>query len=219
MASSESQELPQPESPTASTGPSLPRCIILLSRSPRSLCSSSRLLRTEEAPVSRAVSGRWSVLTLQTSLQNSITEFIGQRCDGAKPACGQCIMKRRTEDCEYTNVQGLTRSQMLEENIAILESRIRELENPGETAPSVRLYDPRPSRSDAPIAEGQSEPEGGPMTIPSVDRVGNLSSSGMYCVTLLLCFSYMLLGLSIGRGIVHVVSITSSRWNSRYSRS
>ena len=47
--------------------------------------------------------------------------------------------KGRAEDCEYTaDIQGLTRTQMLEENIAILEQRIRELENPGDAA-SVQL--------------------------------------------------------------------------------
>lgn len=49
---------------------------------------------------------------------------------------------------------------MLEENIAILESRIRELENPDESAPSVRLYDP--SRTSGPSGQGNVEgSEGG----------------------------------------------------------
>ncbi|CAL1711048.1 unnamed protein product [Somion occarium] len=63
------------------------------------------------------------------------------RCDGNQPACGQCVSKRREEDCEYTTAPGLTRTQMLEENIALLEARIRELENPDER-PSVKLRDP-----------------------------------------------------------------------------
>lgn len=64
---------------------------------------------------------------------------ISQKCDGARPVCGQCTAKRRPDDCEYTTGQGLTRSQMLEENIALLETRIRELENRDTSAPSVRL--------------------------------------------------------------------------------
>ncbi|KAL4250366.1 hypothetical protein ABKN59_005899 [Abortiporus biennis] len=61
------------------------------------------------------------------------------RCDGAKPVCGQCSKAGRPEDCEYTmNIQGLTRSQMLEENIALLEARIHELENPVQSS-SVKL--------------------------------------------------------------------------------
>ena len=66
-----------------------------------------------------------------------------QRCDGNKPACGQCIAKARSEDCEYTSdLQGLTKTQMLEENITLLEARIRELENPAEASSSVRLHNP-----------------------------------------------------------------------------
>ncbi|KIP11315.1 hypothetical protein PHLGIDRAFT_124964 [Phlebiopsis gigantea 11061_1 CR5-6] len=65
------------------------------------------------------------------------------RCDGVKPACGQCVSKRREEDCEYTSdTQGLTRTQLLEENISLLEARIRELENPSE-ASSVKLHTPQ----------------------------------------------------------------------------
>ncbi|KAI0792128.1 hypothetical protein C8Q75DRAFT_805167 [Abortiporus biennis] len=61
------------------------------------------------------------------------------RCDGQKPVCGQCIRGEREDDCEYTmDVQGLTRTQMLEEEIALLETKIRELENPGQSS-SVRL--------------------------------------------------------------------------------
>lgn len=37
----------------------------------------------------------------------------------------------------------MTRSRLLEENIALLEARIKELENPGESTPSVQLHDPR----------------------------------------------------------------------------
>ncbi|EMD36510.1 hypothetical protein CERSUDRAFT_95807 [Gelatoporia subvermispora B] len=64
------------------------------------------------------------------------------RCDGHKPVCGQCIGRSSPADCEYTDGSHMTRSQMLEENIAILEARIRELEHPDETTPSVRLRNP-----------------------------------------------------------------------------
>ncbi|KAI0343871.1 hypothetical protein BDW22DRAFT_1218263 [Trametopsis cervina] len=67
------------------------------------------------------------------------------RCDGAKPSCGQCARTGRAEDCEYTaDMQGLTRTQMLEENIALLEARIRELEDPDAEGSSVRLHNPLP---------------------------------------------------------------------------
>lgn len=64
-----------------------------------------------------------------------------QKCDGNKPACGRCIANHRPDDCEYATGAEVTRSRLLEENIALLEARIRELENPGEAAPSVQLYD------------------------------------------------------------------------------
>ncbi|KAI1798255.1 hypothetical protein LXA43DRAFT_19782 [Ganoderma leucocontextum] len=63
------------------------------------------------------------------------------KCDGTKPACGRCIANHRPDDCEYATGADVTRSRLLEENIALLEARIRELENPGEAAPSVQLYD------------------------------------------------------------------------------
>ncbi|KAI8970554.1 hypothetical protein BD414DRAFT_427596 [Trametes punicea] len=64
------------------------------------------------------------------------------RCDGIKPACGRCIANSRPDDCEYAVGGEVTRSRLLEENIALLEARIRELENPSES-PSVRLHNPR----------------------------------------------------------------------------
>ncbi|OCH88014.1 hypothetical protein OBBRIDRAFT_758881 [Obba rivulosa] len=64
------------------------------------------------------------------------------RCDGSKPVCGQCIGRNSPADCEYTDGSHMTRSQMLEENIALLEARIHELEYPDETPPSVRLSNP-----------------------------------------------------------------------------
>lgn len=63
-----------------------------------------------------------------------------QRCDGVRPVCGQCTSKGKADDCEYTgDVQGLTRIQLMEENIALLEARIRELEDPAQDS-SVRLH-------------------------------------------------------------------------------
>ena len=54
--------------------------------------------------------------------------YLLQRCDSVRPVCGPCIQARREDDCEYTDEQGRTRTQMLEENIIELETRIRELE-------------------------------------------------------------------------------------------
>ncbi|KAI9063679.1 hypothetical protein FKP32DRAFT_1650862 [Trametes sanguinea] len=70
------------------------------------------------------------------------------KCDGNKPACGRCLANNRPDDCEYAVGGEVTRSRLLEENIALLESRIKELENPSD-APSVRLHDPRRQTSTA----------------------------------------------------------------------
>ncbi|KAI0091627.1 hypothetical protein BDY19DRAFT_931436 [Irpex rosettiformis] len=59
------------------------------------------------------------------------------RCDGQRPTCDQC-MRSNILDCEYTD-EGLTASQILEQNISALEARIRQLEgDPG----SITLHDP-----------------------------------------------------------------------------
>lgn len=71
--------------------------------------------------------------------------------------CGPCSRANRSEDCEYTDGQGRTRTQMLEETIAQLEARIQELENPGSTSGSVTLHDPRSS-----FFQAQSSPLLGP---------------------------------------------------------
>ncbi|KAF7290213.1 Zn(2)-Cys(6) binuclear cluster domain-containing protein [Mycena indigotica] len=50
------------------------------------------------------------------------------KCDGRKPACGQCRRSPGTsEDCEYP-IEGRSRTQQLEETIKKLHSRIGELE-------------------------------------------------------------------------------------------
>jgi hypothetical protein len=69
-----------------------------------------------------------------------------QKCDGSKPICGQCIRARRPDDCEYTDGQGRSRTQILEENISRLEARIHELEHPDESLQSVTLHDPYSSQ-------------------------------------------------------------------------
>ncbi|KAF9258055.1 hypothetical protein L218DRAFT_948709 [Marasmius fiardii PR-910] len=50
------------------------------------------------------------------------------RCDGARPLCRTCrTSSNQFSDCEYTD-SGATASQRLEEQIAILEARLHELE-------------------------------------------------------------------------------------------
>ncbi|OSD07980.1 hypothetical protein PYCCODRAFT_1463240 [Trametes coccinea BRFM310] len=80
------------------------------------------------------------------------------KCDGNKPACGRCLANNRPDDCEYAVGGEVTRSRLLEENIALLESRIKELENPSD-APSVRLHDPRRQSSTAAGSARHALPE------------------------------------------------------------
>ena len=89
-----------------------------------------------------AEGGRWCVHILVLLIARNVHALVFyQRCDGQKPICGPCVTKGRADDCEYpSDVQGLTRTQLLEENIAILEARIREMENPEEST-SIRLHD------------------------------------------------------------------------------
>ncbi|KAH8101647.1 hypothetical protein DFH11DRAFT_1790190 [Phellopilus nigrolimitatus] len=63
------------------------------------------------------------------------------KCDGGRPVCTQCVFDDCASDCEYTDKQGRTRTQILEENIALLQARVQELENP-EHAQPVLLRDP-----------------------------------------------------------------------------
>ncbi|KAF4601613.1 hypothetical protein EYR40_004811 [Pleurotus pulmonarius] len=52
------------------------------------------------------------------------------KCDGVRPICGQCMRGDRAEDCEYAANSSYSRTQGLEDTIARMEARIRELENP-----------------------------------------------------------------------------------------
>ncbi|KAK7021134.1 hypothetical protein VNI00_017495 [Paramarasmius palmivorus] len=53
------------------------------------------------------------------------------KCDGARPSCNACLRSsEQFQDCEYTN-GGSTPSQMLEEQIAVLEARLQQLQQQG----------------------------------------------------------------------------------------
>ncbi|KAI0311531.1 hypothetical protein OF83DRAFT_750494 [Amylostereum chailletii] len=69
------------------------------------------------------------------------------KCDGTRPVCGPCARSNRSDDCEYTDGQGRTRSQMLEDTISRLEARIQELEHPEVSTSSVTLHHPHSSYS------------------------------------------------------------------------
>ncbi|KAH9932651.1 hypothetical protein B0H21DRAFT_699628, partial [Amylocystis lapponica] len=63
-----------------------------------------------------------------------------KRCDGGRPACGQCVRADRSEDCEYVDGQGLTQTQLLEQEVLRLEGCIAELES--STSQPIALHDP-----------------------------------------------------------------------------
>ncbi|KAJ7645226.1 Zn(2)-Cys(6) binuclear cluster domain-containing protein [Mycena polygramma] len=63
------------------------------------------------------------------------------KCDGVRPKCGPCSRSMGFQDCEYAE-DGLTRTQILEDQIAILEARIDELEKPKELRSTLVLNNP-----------------------------------------------------------------------------
>ncbi|KAH8114130.1 hypothetical protein DFH11DRAFT_250715 [Phellopilus nigrolimitatus] len=50
------------------------------------------------------------------------------KCDATKPTCRQCVKANRAEECEYDDGRQKSRTQILQEKISKLESRILELE-------------------------------------------------------------------------------------------
>ncbi|THH18650.1 hypothetical protein EW146_g2366 [Bondarzewia mesenterica] len=85
---------------------------------------------------------KWYAFHHLSYVDRGIDNIVVQKCDGVRPVCGPCSRASRPGDCEYTDGQGRSRTQVLEENIAHLEARIHELENPGSTPPSIVLHDP-----------------------------------------------------------------------------
>ncbi|KAJ7735726.1 Zn(2)-Cys(6) binuclear cluster domain-containing protein [Mycena metata] len=68
------------------------------------------------------------------------------KCDAKKPICTPCgrFVGGGLQDCEYTE-RGPAQSQILQEQISILESRIRDMERPRDMRMSVGLQNPYPA--------------------------------------------------------------------------
>lgn len=64
-----------------------------------------------------------------------------KKCDGRRPYCSACIRTDRKDDCEYSDTQGRTRTEILEETLERLQARLLELENPDAARP-ILLADP-----------------------------------------------------------------------------
>lgn len=67
--------------------------------------------------------------------------------------------------CEYDDGKGKTRTQILRETIARLESRVRELEDPDRSLTSVQLFDPHALVFSEPESSSSSAAES-PSSIP-----------------------------------------------------
>ncbi|KAF7333416.1 Fungal-trans domain-containing protein [Mycena venus] len=63
------------------------------------------------------------------------------RCDGERPKCGPCSRSIGFQDCEYPE-DGPTRTQILEEQITLLQARIEELEKPKNLRTTLSLHSP-----------------------------------------------------------------------------
>ncbi|KAI6039933.1 hypothetical protein EDC04DRAFT_1589553 [Pisolithus marmoratus] len=78
------------------------------------------------------------------------------RCDGLRPTCTPCLRGDRAIDCEYTDGAQRSRTIALEEDIARLQARVKELEDPETTTSSVTLHDPysQPTTAHHPSSAG-----------------------------------------------------------------
>ncbi|KAK0238298.1 hypothetical protein EDD85DRAFT_950517 [Armillaria nabsnona] len=67
--------------------------------------------------------------------------FLKIKCDGTKPVCGPCLRHPKDDPCEYADSPRRSRTKVLEDQVARLEARLKDLEQP-EQSPSVTLHDP-----------------------------------------------------------------------------
>ncbi|KAG7443443.1 uncharacterized protein BT62DRAFT_1078508 [Guyanagaster necrorhizus] len=67
--------------------------------------------------------------------------FLKIKCDGTKPVCGPCLRHPKDDPCEYADSPRRSRTKVLEDQVARLEARLKDLEQPDQS-PSVTLHDP-----------------------------------------------------------------------------
>ncbi|KAJ7918524.1 hypothetical protein B0H13DRAFT_2269065 [Mycena leptocephala] len=96
------------------------------------------------------------------------------KCDAKKPICTPCVqfVGGGLHDCEYTE-SGPAQSQVLEEQISIIESRIQELEQPKEMRTLVGLHNPYQSGH----RRTSSEPQFGAFAPSPSTSTSHLSSN------------------------------------------
>ncbi|KAJ6592996.1 hypothetical protein B0H19DRAFT_1365235 [Mycena capillaripes] len=98
------------------------------------------------------------------------------KCGGERPKCKKCGRSRAFQDCEYPE-DGPTATQILNEQIALLEARIEELETPEELRTRLVLRNPYPG---APHSPPQTALSRGGSSVPvsgSHSRLFDVASS------------------------------------------
>ncbi|KIY70250.1 hypothetical protein CYLTODRAFT_419979 [Cylindrobasidium torrendii FP15055 ss-10] len=68
--------------------------------------------------------------------------FLKIKCDGARPICGPCLSHPKDDECEYADSPRRSRAKQLEDQVAQLQARIKELETREQRAVSVALNQP-----------------------------------------------------------------------------
>ncbi|PCH38595.1 hypothetical protein WOLCODRAFT_88184 [Wolfiporia cocos MD-104 SS10] len=58
------------------------------------------------------------------------------KCDGLRPVCTQCLKSNRGTECHYYEKKHISRTQLLQQKVAKLEARLRELEAEQEASTS-----------------------------------------------------------------------------------
>lgn len=58
----------------------------------------------------------------------SVADSRKQKCDGVRPVCTQCTKSSRTTTCQYVEKKQTSRTELLQQKVAKLEARLRELE-------------------------------------------------------------------------------------------
>ncbi|TFY60244.1 hypothetical protein EVJ58_g5273 [Rhodofomes roseus] len=68
------------------------------------------------------------------------------KCDGLRPVCTQCLKTNRGAECQYHEKKHVSRTQLLQQKVAKLEARLRELESEqAESSASGSSLSPSPS--------------------------------------------------------------------------
>ncbi|THU78196.1 hypothetical protein K435DRAFT_64971 [Dendrothele bispora CBS 962.96] len=129
------------------------------------------------------------------------------KCDAARPICNNCQRSPdKFGDCEYA-AGGPSNVEALEEQISIMENRIRELENPTQPPGSMVLQDPYAKSSSVRTALARNAPSAGTLDsaeLPTPLRQSLLSTFLQYATQL---------GFFLDPSSLNVSSPSSSVWH------